>query len=144
MARDLRFWRLSSFGRAITLKAAEFLPSIYNPRAHTALECIARAVDYACKRLGIDVEQIVNGNVPLTVSDRALSIDFFGASASIVGSIVTFTDDLASVLVETMDVGETCDDDCIAIDDERCLGACPSNRRILLAREGRVRFYLAA
>jgi hypothetical protein len=27
---------------------------------------------------------------------------------------------------------------------ERVLGACPSNRRFLLAREGRVRFCLAA
>jgi hypothetical protein len=135
MARQLRFPRVSTFGRAITLKAAEFLPSIYNPGAHTALESIARGVDYACEHLGIDVEQTVSGNMPLTVGDRSISVDFFGASASIVGSIVTFTDNLASVLVETMDVG----DDWIMIDDDRCLDRVKANEAL---RQRWERFFL--
>ncbi len=124
----LPFRHLSLVGSTIVLKASEFLPSVYNSRTHTALEHIARGIDYACEEFGLDFDKHLNWNVPLTeVGDGKVTREFFHSGVSIVGSLVTFTDELASLLVETMDFGKYAAQDSIAIDVENCLERLRAN-----------------
>ena len=126
-------WRLplrhlSLVGSTIVLKASEFLPSVYNSSTPTALAHIARGIDYACEEFGLDFDKHLNWNVPLTeVGDGKVTKEFFQSGGSIVGSLVAFTDELASLLVETMDFGKYAAQGSIAIDVESCLERLQAN-----------------
>lgn len=120
--RRARYHPITPLGSAIVLKASEFLPGAYNPRTHTALEHIARAIDYACEQFGIDLAENSSWEVPLsTIGDGGISTEFFTAGATIVGSLVSFTDSLASRLVETMEFSNGSSQEWISADINACI-----------------------
>lgn len=119
--RQLRSTHIGPLGRAISLKAVEFIPEVYNSPAHNTLRHIARGIEFACKNTGRDVDAGVMAGFAPTAGIGATSDDFFSAGAAFFGSLVSFTDRLAGLLVRTMAFGEDQNGDWIDIDDEACL-----------------------
>jgi hypothetical protein len=121
MSWQVQARHLSALGRAITLRAVEFLPSVYNPQAHVALEQISRALDYACEFFGLDIDLGVPATGHPSIANDTVSDDFFGAGKSIFGSLVSFTDAFAGLLVQTLEIVRKADGDCIDSNDATCL-----------------------
>jgi hypothetical protein len=119
--RQLNHTHVGPVGRAIILKAVEFIPEIYNSAAHNALQHIACGIEFASTRIGIDVDAGVTAGISPNVGIWAMSDDFFAAGSSFFGSLVSFTDRLAGLLVQTMVFGEDKNGGWIEIDEEACL-----------------------
>jgi hypothetical protein len=134
--RRVSTWRLPSrplslVGSTIVLKASEFLPTVYNSGTHTALEHIARGIDYACEELGLDFDKHLNWKVPLAeVGDCEVTNEFFRSGTLIVGSLVTFTDVLAGLLVWALDFDKYAAEESIAIDVENSLERLRANENL--------------
>lgn len=119
--RQLNHTHVGPVGRAILLKAVEFIPEIYNSAAHDALQHIACGIEFASARIGIDVDAGVTTGISPVIGVGAISDDFFSAGGSFFGSLVSFTDRLAGLLVQTMAFGEDKNGGWIEIDEEACL-----------------------
>ena len=130
MSWQVRARHLSALGRAITLRAAEFLPSVYNPQAHVALEQISKALDYACESFGLDLDLGMPPTGLPPIANDAVRDDFFGAGKSILGSLVSFTDALAGLIIESMEIVRGADGAYVECDDATCLARFKQNEAL--------------
>jgi hypothetical protein len=115
-----------------------------NPYCEDVLASVARAVDAACRALGLDLQKgVVRGVLPAR-GVGALSSDFYGTGIAIVAinaSLVPFTGMLTELFAESFEYRETDDGLAIVTDAAACLRKITGGKTLIEssrdAREGR-------